>query len=85
MSTDWNDKSGFAPGHEHPQWKGVSFTEAYNELKNTATGTALRSILCVGYDAAHASQAVHWACVSVGMLPQRQSSAAFDSAAEVVT
>ncbi|CAE7624698.1 kgd2 [Symbiodinium pilosum] len=38
ISTDWQNKSGLPPGHEHEEWAGVSFLEAYSKLKNTGEG-----------------------------------------------
>ena len=38
VSTDWNKKNGQPPGHEHEDWRGISFVDAYNKLKNTDHG-----------------------------------------------
>ncbi|CAE7039527.1 unnamed protein product [Symbiodinium sp. CCMP2592] len=38
VSTDWLDKTGPPPGHQHKDWRGVSFMDAYKALKNTAKG-----------------------------------------------
>ncbi|CAE7945838.1 kgd2 [Symbiodinium sp. KB8] len=38
VSTDWFDRTGPAPGHQHKDWKAVSFMDAYKVLKNTVQG-----------------------------------------------
>lgn len=38
VSTDWFDRTGPAPGHQHEDWKAVSFMDAYKVLKNTVQG-----------------------------------------------
>ncbi|CAE7616309.1 unnamed protein product [Symbiodinium sp. CCMP2456] len=38
VSTDWFDKDGPPPGHQHKDWRDVSFMDAYKALKNTAQG-----------------------------------------------
>eukprot|EP00439_Symbiodinium_sp_Y106_P082265 s277_g21.t1 len=50
VSTDWLDKTGPPPGHQHKDWKGVSFMDAYKALKNTAQGDEVTSRVLVKRD-----------------------------------